>query len=55
VSIIPSLCQSAIDGHIRELDGKKVYEIVRPITLHELQKRDLKVGSHLPTTKYHIF
>lgn len=55
MSIIPSVCQSAIVGHIPELDGKKVYEIVRPIKLHELQKRDLKVSSHLPTTKYHIF
>ncbi|KAG1958725.1 disintegrin and metalloproteinase domain-containing protein [Pimephales promelas] len=44
VSLNPS------DGHIRELDGKKVYEIVRPITLHELQKRDLK--SRPDTVKY---
>ncbi len=38
VSIIPSVCQSATVGHIPELDGKKVYEIVRPIKLHALQK-----------------
>ncbi|XP_048043219.1 disintegrin and metalloproteinase domain-containing protein 28 [Megalobrama amblycephala] len=37
-------------GHFSELDGKKVYEIVRPIKLHELQKRDLK--SRSDTVKY---
>ncbi|XP_043096186.1 disintegrin and metalloproteinase domain-containing protein 28 isoform X2 [Puntigrus tetrazona] len=37
-------------GHIPELDGKKVYEIVRPIRLHDLQKRDLK--SRPDTVKY---
>uniref|UniRef100_A0A8C1AJC3 ADAM metallopeptidase domain 28 n=1 Tax=Cyprinus carpio carpio TaxID=630221 RepID=A0A8C1AJC3_CYPCA len=37
-------------GHIPELDGKKVYEIVRPIRLHALQKRDL--NSRPDTLKY---
>ncbi|KAL1274145.1 hypothetical protein QQF64_026959 [Cirrhinus molitorella] len=37
-------------GHTPELDGKKVYEIVRPIRLHALQKRDLK--SRPDTMKY---
>uniref|UniRef100_A0A672JT52 Zinc metalloproteinase-disintegrin BlatH1-like n=1 Tax=Sinocyclocheilus grahami TaxID=75366 RepID=A0A672JT52_SINGR len=44
VSLKPSV------GHIPELDGKKVYEIVRPIRLHALQKRDLK--SRPDTVKY---
>ncbi|XP_042611205.1 zinc metalloproteinase-disintegrin-like batroxstatin-1 isoform X3 [Cyprinus carpio] len=44
VSLNPSV------GHIPELDGKKVYEIVRPIRLHALQKRDLK--SRPDTVKY---
>ncbi|XP_067295026.1 disintegrin and metalloproteinase domain-containing protein 28 isoform X2 [Pseudorasbora parva] len=44
VSLDPSV------GHIPELDGKKVYEIVRPIKLHELHKRDLK--SRPDTVKY---
>uniref|UniRef100_A0A671PN60 Zinc metalloproteinase-disintegrin-like batroxstatin-1 n=1 Tax=Sinocyclocheilus anshuiensis TaxID=1608454 RepID=A0A671PN60_9TELE len=46
-------CQSAIVSHIPELDGKKVYEIVQPIRLHALQKRDLNVSSHQPTSKFH--
>ncbi|XP_052412752.1 zinc metalloproteinase-disintegrin-like batroxstatin-1 [Carassius gibelio] len=37
-------------GHIPELDGTKVYEIVRPIRLHALQKRDSK--SRPDTVKY---
>uniref|UniRef100_A0A8C2PRX2 ADAM metallopeptidase domain 28 n=1 Tax=Cyprinus carpio TaxID=7962 RepID=A0A8C2PRX2_CYPCA len=37
-------------GHLPELDGKKVYEIVRPIRLHALQKRDL--NSRPDTLKY---
>lgn len=32
-------------GHISEIDGKRVYDVVRPIRLHDLQKRDLKVSS----------
>uniref|UniRef100_A0A8C0Y099 ADAM metallopeptidase domain 28 n=1 Tax=Cyprinus carpio carpio TaxID=630221 RepID=A0A8C0Y099_CYPCA len=56
VSVIPSVCRSAIVGHIPELDGKKVYEIVRPIRLHALQKRDLKrsvlVNSGILTKDY---
>ncbi|XP_052448924.1 zinc metalloproteinase-disintegrin-like batroxstatin-3 [Carassius gibelio] len=44
VSLNPSV------GHIPELDGKKVYEIVRPVRLHALQKRDLK--SRPDTVKY---
>ncbi len=54
MSIIPSVCQSAIVGHIPELDGTKVYEIVQPIRLHALQKRDLKVSSQLPNSKFHV-
>uniref|UniRef100_A0A671PPE6 Zinc metalloproteinase-disintegrin-like batroxstatin-1 n=1 Tax=Sinocyclocheilus anshuiensis TaxID=1608454 RepID=A0A671PPE6_9TELE len=37
-------------SHIPELDGKKVYEIVQPIRLHALQKRDL--NSRPDTVKY---
>ncbi|KAA0717499.1 Disintegrin and metalloproteinase domain-containing protein 28 [Triplophysa tibetana] len=28
-------------GHISEIDGKRVFDVVRPIRLHDLQKRDL--------------
>ncbi|XP_051972555.1 zinc metalloproteinase-disintegrin-like batroxstatin-1 [Xyrauchen texanus] len=37
-------------GHNFKINGQKVYEVVRPIRLHDLQKRDLK--SRPDTVKY---